>query len=136
LKRGGTKTVRTSIQAANMNAFAGHFVRSIKSECLDRMIFVGGDSLDRAIREFTIHCLAEPPHQGLDNAFCGSAVAGGPATSEGRVEVTDRLGGLLRYCYREAAQGDGRLQSSFRTEPGCRLLPRGRGAFEPFLMPI
>ena len=56
-------------------------------------------SLDRAIREFTIHYLAERPHQGLENAL----IAGGPTLSEGRVEVRDRLGGLLKYYYREAA---------------------------------
>jgi hypothetical protein len=81
LKSGGTKIVRTSIQAPNMNAYAERFVRSIKSECLDRMIFVGGESLDRAIREFGIHYLAERPHQGLQNAL----ICGGPTIGEGRV---------------------------------------------------
>lgn len=55
LKSGGTKIVRTSLQAPKMNAYAECLVRSIKSVCLDRMIFVGGDSLDRAIRAFAIH---------------------------------------------------------------------------------
>jgi hypothetical protein len=63
LKSSGTKLVRTSIQAPNMNAFA------------------------------------ERPHQGLKNAL----IAGGPTMSEGRVEVRDRLGGLLKYYYRPAA---------------------------------
>jgi transposase InsO family protein len=99
LRSSGTKIVRTSIQAPNMNAFAERFVLSIKSECLDRMILVGGDSLDRAIREFLIHYHAERPHQGLENAL----IASGPMLSEGRVEVRDRLGGLLKYYYRRAA---------------------------------
>jgi hypothetical protein len=30
-------------------------------------------------------------------------IAGGPTMIEGRVEVRDRLGGLLKYYYREAA---------------------------------
>ena len=63
------------------------------------MIFVGGDSLHRAIREFMIHYLAERPHQGLENAL----IDGGPTLTEGRVEVRDRLGGLLKYYYRQAA---------------------------------
>lgn len=99
LKSNGTKIVRTSIQAPNMNAFAERFVRSIRSECLDRMIFVGADSLDRAVREFTVHYHAERPHQGLENTL----IRGGPISSDGRVEVRDRLGGLLKYYYRQAA---------------------------------
>jgi transposase InsO family protein len=99
LKGSGTKIVHTSIQAPNMNAFSERLVFSIKSECLDRMIFVGVDSLDRAIREFMIHYHGERPHQGLENAL----ISGGPTLSEGRVEARDRLGGLLRYYYRRAA---------------------------------
>jgi putative transposase len=98
LRSSGTKIVRTSIQAPNINAFAERVVLSMKSECLDRMIFVGAASLDRAIREFMIHCYAERPHRGIENAL----IAGGPTMSEGRVEVRDRLGGLLKY-YGEAA---------------------------------
>jgi len=99
LKSSGTKIVRTSIQAPNMNAFSERFVLSIKSECLDRMIFVGGASLDRAIREFMIHYLAERPHQGLENAL----IDGGSTLTEGRVEVRDRLGELLKLCYRQGS---------------------------------
>ena len=63
------------------------------------MIFVGGVSLDHAIRELAVHYLVERRHQGLENAF----IAGGPTLSEGRAEVRDRLGGLLKFYYREAA---------------------------------
>ena len=71
----------------------------MKSECLDRMIFVGGASLDRAIREFMIHYQTERPHPGIENAL----ICGGPTGSHGRVQVRGRLGGLLKYYYRRAA---------------------------------
>jgi hypothetical protein len=70
-----------------------------KSECLDRMILGGGDPLDCAIREFMIHDHAERSHDGLKNAV----IVGGPTTGEGRVQVNDRLGGLPKDYYREAA---------------------------------
>lgn len=58
-----------------MNAFAERFVRSIKSECLDQMIFVGQPSLEQAIREFVEHYHEERPHQGLGNDLIRGAPA-------------------------------------------------------------
>jgi transposase InsO family protein len=37
----GTKVIRLPPMSPNLNAYAERFVRSIKDECLDRMIFVG-----------------------------------------------------------------------------------------------
>ena len=42
-------------------------MRSIKGECLDRMIFIGEASLRRAVHEFMAHYHAERNHQGLGN---------------------------------------------------------------------
>ena len=50
-----------------MNAFAERFVRSIKSECLDKMVFVGERSLRRALSEYLVHYQRERPHQGMGN---------------------------------------------------------------------
>jgi hypothetical protein len=41
--------------APNLNAYAERFVRWIKDECLDRMIFVGQASLRRAVGEYVEH---------------------------------------------------------------------------------
>ena len=43
------------------------FMRSLKSECLNRMIFFGEASLRRALKEFGQHFHHERNHQGLDN---------------------------------------------------------------------
>ena len=51
----------------NLNAYAERFVRSIKDECLDRMIFVGRASLRRANAQYIAHYHAERNHQGLEN---------------------------------------------------------------------
>ena len=45
----GTKVIRLPPRSPNLNAYAERFVRSIKDECLDRMIFVGQGSLRRAV---------------------------------------------------------------------------------------
>ena len=41
LDREGINLIRLSPRFPNLNAFAERFVRSIKSECLNRMIFFG-----------------------------------------------------------------------------------------------
>jgi len=95
----GTTVVPTSYQAPNMNAHAERFVSSAKSECLDKMIFVGERSLRRAISDFAVHYHGERPHQGLDNELLTRA-----AVQDGEVAVTERLGGLLKfYHHRKAA---------------------------------
>jgi putative transposase len=45
----------TAFQAPNMNAHAERFMRSIRTECLDQMIFVGRQSLGRALSEYVAH---------------------------------------------------------------------------------
>ncbi len=63
----GVALVKTAARAPNMNAFAERFVRSIKDECLSRMIFFGEAMLRRALAEFVAHYHAERNHQGLGN---------------------------------------------------------------------
>jgi transposase InsO family protein len=59
--------IRLPPRSPNVNAYAERFVRSIKEECLDRMIFVGQASLRRAIGEYASHYCTERNHQGIEN---------------------------------------------------------------------
>ena len=97
----GIRMVLCPARALNCNAFAERFVRSIKSECLSRMIFIGSGSLRHALAEFTAHYNAERNHQGIGNVLIEPADAVGGAT--GRVVNRRRLGGLLSYYHRLAA---------------------------------
>src|SRR5438128_1104880 len=63
----GTTVIRLRPMSPNLNAYAERFVRSIKYECLDRMIFIGQASLRRAVTEYMNHYHAERNHQGLKN---------------------------------------------------------------------
>jgi hypothetical protein len=65
------------------------------------MIFFGRGSLERAIREYAAHYHHERNHQGLENRipFPDEGVGNG----EGEIRSSERLGGLLRYYYRDAA---------------------------------
>ena len=99
--RGGTKVIRLLPRSPNLNAYAERFVRSIKEECLNRMIFVGQASLRRAVREFIVHYHQERNHQGLGNRLL--RLPKGAAAANGSVRRSARLGGVLNFYYREAA---------------------------------
>jgi transposase InsO family protein len=65
LKAAGVDVIRTPRQAPKCSADAERFVLSIKSECLQRMIFFGQASLRRAITQCLDHYQRERAHQGL-----------------------------------------------------------------------
>ena len=54
----GVEAVRLTPRSPNMNAFMERFMRSLKEECLNRMIFFGEGSLRNAVREYLIHYLS------------------------------------------------------------------------------
>jgi putative transposase len=96
----GAKPVRLPRRSPNLYAFIERFIRSIKEECLDRVIPLGESHLRELIREFIAHYHVERPHQGLGDALIQPAndhAANGPWVRR------ERLGGLLNYYYREAA---------------------------------
>lgn len=59
LKNEGTEPLRLPVWSPNLNAYLERFMRSIKSECLSRMIFFGEKSLRRAINQFLDHYHSE-----------------------------------------------------------------------------
>ena len=101
IRDGGTKVICLPPRSPNLNAYAERFVRSIKDECLDRMIFVGQASLRRAVAEYTEHYHGERNHQGLDNRLIRPVPSS--VQKVGTVRRNQRLGGMLNFYYREAA---------------------------------
>ena len=100
LKDAGVEAVLTPPQAPDCNAFAERFIRTIKEECLSRMIVFGESSLHRAVGQFVEHYHRARPHQGLDNVVIERGNRGSASATE--VLCDERLGGLLRH-YRHAA---------------------------------
>ena len=100
MEEGGTEVIRLP-RSPNLNAHAERFVRSIKDECLNRVIFIGQASLRRAIGEFMAHYHEERNHQGLENRLIRRIP--GIAANEGEIQRRSRLGGMLNYYYRPAA---------------------------------
>ena len=95
----GVRIVQTPVRAPNANAYAERFVRSIREECLDRLIFFGDHRLLRALDEFVAHYHRERDHQGLGNELIKPWIH---PTHGTHVRCRERLGGLLRYYHRAA----------------------------------
>src|SRR5262245_41191122 len=95
----GVRIIRTPIQAPNANAYAERFVRSIREECLDRVILFGERRLRDVLEQFLAHYHGERNHQGLGNELIAP-----PFDLRGGTHLCcrERLGGLLRYYYRAA----------------------------------
>ncbi len=73
---------------------------TIKSECLNKMIFFGAGSLRRAISSYLDHYHRRRNHQGRDNKIIDPGAEVGRTAC--KIERRDDLGGLLRYYYRAA----------------------------------
>jgi len=97
LSEAGIRVVQTPFHAPNANAHAKRFVRSLKEECLDRMILLGERLFQRAVTEFVAHYHRERNHQGLESAL----IDGPPTDRGGRVHRQQRLGRLLNYYRRD-----------------------------------
>ena len=99
----GVKCLALPARSPNLNAFAERWVRSVKQECLSRLILFGERSLRRALTQFTEHYHAERNHQGKSNLLLFPSAE--PRTSRRRPSIgcRERLGGLLTYYYRRAA---------------------------------
>jgi putative transposase len=97
LKSAGIKPLRTPPLSPNLTPFIERFVRSIKYECLYRMLIFGERHLEYLVFEFVQHYHGERAHQGLDNEIIEP-----PPQGEGEIVCHERLGGLLKF-YRRAA---------------------------------
>jgi putative transposase len=86
--------------APNCNAYAERFVRSIREECLNRVIPLGERHLRRTLAGFAAHYHGERNHQGLNNELIDRLPW---QCARGAVRRRERIGGVLNYYYRAAA---------------------------------
>jgi putative transposase len=77
------------------------WVRSVKEECLSKVILFGERSLRRALSNYVDHFHAERNHQGKANVLLFPRDP--HRHREGPVRCRERLGRLLRYYHQEAA---------------------------------
>lgn len=93
---GGVEPLALPARSPNLNAYAERWVRSVKEECLSKVILIGERSLRRALSDYV-----ERNHQGKSNVLLFPRDT--DRHREGPVRCRERLGGLLRYYHQEAA---------------------------------
>ena len=101
LEQGGLEAVRLPPRSPNLSPHLERFMRSAKEECLGCMFFFGERALQAATVGFLEHFHAERNHQGIGNLLIVPGEEVGRTT--GKIACRERLGGILRYYYREAA---------------------------------
>src|SRR5437870_13170987 len=98
----GVERVVLPPRSPNLNAYAERWIRSVKEECLSRLILFGEASLWHALQEYVEHYHHERNHQGKGNVLLFP-----PSRSDerctGPIHGRERLGGLLKYYECEAA---------------------------------
>jgi putative transposase len=96
----GVRSLRLPPKSPNLNAFCERFIRSIKDECLNRIIPIGEAHLRHAVHEYVEHYHRERNHQGMGNQLLEVQTSTSPI---GQVECDERLGGLLNFYRRRNA---------------------------------
>jgi hypothetical protein len=100
IESGDVETLRLPARSPNLNAYAERWVRSVKEECLSKIIPFGESSLRQAMKDYVAHYHTERNHQGKNNVLLFPRIT---IANDNPVRLRERLGGLLRYYHREAA---------------------------------
>ena len=102
IENAGVERVVLPPRSPNLNAYAERWVRSVKEECLARLILFGEKALQHALTEYTTYYHHERNHQGKGNVLLLPSVRQDTERA-GPIRCRERLGGLLKYYTREAA---------------------------------
>jgi len=97
----GIKPIRLPPQSPRMNCYSERFVRSVKEECLRKLVFFGEDSLRKAPAEYIKHYHEERNHQGKHNLLLFPDPK--LISNKGKIKCHKRLSGMLKYYHRSAA---------------------------------
>jgi hypothetical protein len=100
LGAGGVNCTPIPARSPNLNAHAERWVRSIKEECLSKLILFGENSLRRVVSDFLEHYHQERNHQGKDNLLLFPVSSPRTPDPQGAIRCRERLGGLIKYYSR------------------------------------
>lgn len=96
----GLDVIPTPYRAPNANAFAERWIRSVREECLDKLLIINQAHLGRVMREYVEFFNTARPHQGIDQQI---PVPKTGRRANGPVRCRNVLGGIIHDYYRDAA---------------------------------
>ena len=67
----GVAPVKLPARSPDLNSFAERWVKSVKEECLSKLVLFGEKSLRHALREYVVYYHHERNHQGKENLLLG-----------------------------------------------------------------
>jgi transposase InsO family protein len=99
----GIRVIRTPIRSPRANAYAERWVRTVRTEWLDKILILGRGHLERVLREYAGHYNRQRPHRGI--ALGVPAPASTIKIPPPSVDVIrhDVLGGLIHEYHPVAA---------------------------------
>ncbi len=103
LRSAGTQPIALHPRSPQLNSHMERWNRSVKEECLSKLILFGEASLRRVLSPCARHYHEERNHPGKDNMILFPAAADRIGSSSGPIRTRERLGGLRKFSHREAA---------------------------------
>jgi len=90
----GVRVIRTPVQAPNANAHAERWVRTVRTDCLDRILIFGRRHLEHVLRVYRQHYNGHRPHRAL-RLMPPDGHDPTPLEATARLRRRDLLGGLI-----------------------------------------
>jgi transposase InsO family protein len=88
------KVIRTPVQAPNANAYAERWVRTVRADCLDRILILGRRHLDHVLRVYRRHYNEHRPHRALQ-LLPPNGRDPTPLNADAHLHRRELLGGLI-----------------------------------------
>jgi hypothetical protein len=102
VKPAGVTPIKFPLRSPNLNAHAERWVRFVKEEALSKLILFWEGALRQVLKEYGMHYHHERHHQGRGNELL-MPLASQEALGTTSIHARERVGGLLKDDYREAA---------------------------------
>jgi putative transposase len=103
LRSVGIQPIVLPSRSPNLNAHCERWIKSVRVELLSKLILFGERALKHCLENYERHFHGERNHQGKGNIILFPTPADRIGESSGTIRTRERLGGLLKFYYRQAA---------------------------------